>query len=220
MMGVALGSSILAVVLLAQAATPAAGTPVPAPLVVAPATAPAPCSDCVPALTPVELVIDADLGSKTSTTGAMFPLHLGKPIVMGGREVVAAGAEGQGEVIHAKKAGGMGAAGELVLAARFVTVGGRELRLRSMRIAMAGKDAIHTVDTLNAASAASPLPIGLVGFFMSGRNVVVTRGTTAEAKTAADFPLSQPADAAPAAPVATTAEAPKGAEAKQGEEVK
>lgn len=159
-------------------------------------------------------MIDADLGSKISTTGATFPLHLGKPIVINGREVIAAGAAGEGEVIHAKKAGGMGAAGELVLAARFVTVDGRPLKLRSMRIAMAGKDAIHTVDTINAASAASPLPIGLVGFFMSGRNVIVTKGTTAEAKTAADFPL---AVSAPAGAPATTAEPAPAAPANQGE---
>ncbi|PLK25605.1 hypothetical protein [Novosphingobium sp. TH158] len=174
------------------------------------------CTDCVPALTPVELMIDAHLGSKLSTTGAVFPLHLAKPIVIAGREVVAAGAVGEGEVIHAKKAGGMGAAGELVLAARFITVDGRPLRLRSMRMAMAGKDAIHTVDTINAASAASLLPIGLVGFFMSGRNVVVTKGTVAEAKTAADFPLSPPGPDATAAPKINAEPAPADP-AKQGE---
>jgi hypothetical protein len=92
-----------------------------------------------------------------------------------------------GEVIHAKKAGGSGAPGELVLAARYVTVGERQLRLRSMRVALSGKDAIHTVDAINAASAASPLPVGLIGFAISGRNIVLTTGTIAVAKTAELF---------------------------------
>lgn len=178
--------------------------------------APADCTDCVPALTPVVLVIDEHLGSKLSKTGAIFPLHLGKPIIVAGKEVVPAGAVGEGEVIHAKKAGGMGAAGELVLAARFVTVYGRPLKLRSMRIALAGNDAIHTVDTINAASVVSPLPIGLVGFFMIGQNVVITRGTIAEAKTAADFALSPTSPADTAAPP-ITAEPAQAGTVKQGE---
>ena len=178
--------------------------------------APVPCTDCISALTPVELVIDAHLGSKISRTGATFPLHMGKPILVAGREVIAAGAVGEGEVIHAKKAGGMGAAGELVLAARFVLVDGRLLKLRSMRVAMAGKDAIHTVDTINAASVVSPLPIGIIGFFMSGSNVVVPKGTSAEAKTAADFPLSL-IGAAPVAAPETTAVPTSAGPANQGE---
>lgn len=181
-----------------------------------PVAAPARCSDCIPALTPVELVIDDHLGSKLSRTGATFPLHLGKPIVLAGREVVAAGATGEGEVIHAKKAGGMGAPGELVLAARFVTVDGRPLKLRSMRISLAGKDAIHVVDTINAASVISPLPVGIVGFFMTGSNLVVTRGTVAEAKTSADFPLSAIAPAGLQVPT-TTAEPAHAGPANQGE---
>lgn len=207
----------MAVALFGAATASAQGAPESA-AVIAPATPaiPAPCIDCLAALTPVELVIDAHLGSKISTTGATFPLHLGKPILVAGREVIAAGVVGEGEVIHAKKAGGMGSAGELVLAARFVMVDGRPLKLRSMRVAMAGKDAIHTVDSINAASVVSPLPIGLIGFFMSGSNVVVPKGTTAEAKTAVDFLLSPTGAGSGTAPVTTAVPTSPGP-AKQGE---
>ena len=39
-----------------------------------------------------------------------------------------------GEVVHAKKGGGSGAAGELVLAARYLDFEGSRVRLRSMRL--------------------------------------------------------------------------------------
>lgn len=158
------------------------------------------CAACVPKLTVVELVIDAQLGSKISITGATFPLHLEKPIIVNGEQIVPAGATGQGEIVHAKKAGGAGAAGELVLAARFLAVGDRQLRLRSMRITLTGSDAIGKVDAYNAAAAGAgvltPIPLGLLGFAITGKNIVVPSGTRALAKTAEDFPL----EAAPNAP--------------------
>ncbi|NOU03252.1 MAG: hypothetical protein HOO94_06355 [Novosphingobium sp.] len=190
--------------------------PVAAPQV-SPVVATPSCAGCVPKLTVVELVIDAELGSKISTTGATFPLHLEKPLVVDGKEVVPAGTIGQGEIVHAKKAGGSGAAGELVLAARFLTVGERKLRLRSMRIALTGGDAIGKVDAYNAAAAGAgvltPIPFGLLGFAVTGKNVVVPKGAQALAKTAEDFPVEAAAPAptdsqvpAPAAVVAQTKE--------------
>ncbi|MFM5885829.1 MAG: hypothetical protein ACKOQ3_11010 [Novosphingobium sp.] len=192
----AVAASVLA------ATMPVAAQTVPdAPVAPAPTPAPA-CSGCVAKLTIVEVIIDADLGSKLSTTGATFPLHLNKPIVIDGRDVVPAGTAGQGEVVHAKKAGGSGAAGELVLAARFLTVGDRQLKLRSMRIALAGRDATGKVDAYNAAAAGAavltPLPLGLLGFAITGKNIVVPKGTLALAKTAEDFPVAAAPAAAPA----------------------
>lgn len=147
------------------------------------------CTDCIPALTPVELVIDADLGSKISTTGATFPIHLDKPIIVDGRELAPAGAQGEGEVIHAKKAGGMGASGELVLAARYIRVNGQPLALRSMRVTLAGKDAIQE-------AGAATLIFTPAMFLVSGGNVVVAKGTVVPAKTAADFSPAPPVSAA------------------------
>ncbi|MET0587174.1 MAG: hypothetical protein ABWZ75_01520 [Novosphingobium sp.] len=71
-----------------------------------------------PALTPVSIQILAALGSKVSKSGDTFPIRLAAPVIVDGTVAIPAGAEGMGEVVHAKKGGGIGAAGELVLAAR------------------------------------------------------------------------------------------------------
>lgn len=191
---------------LAFCATPvlaqqAADGPAPSPLAAPqPQAAPAPAASppAIPALLPVSIEILADLGSKISKSGDRFPLRLAAPIMVDGVEAVPAGAMGEGEVVHAKKSGGMGAAGELVLAARFVEHSGRRIALRSLRIVPQGKSAINTVNAINVGSVASPLPVGLIGFFISGGQAVVPAGTIAEAKVAQDVPALAKPDAAPA----------------------
>lgn len=142
----------------------------------------------VPALTPVIIALRAHLGSKISTSGDWFEIELAEPVMVDGRLALPAGTRGLGEVVHAKKSGGSGASGELVLAARYLDIGGRRLRLRSMRFAEAGADAIGTVNALNVASAASPVPgIGLIGFFIKGKGIDLPEGTRAHALTAEAF---------------------------------
>jgi hypothetical protein len=158
-----------------------------------------PCHGCflIPALTPVKLELMAALGSKISKPGDTFEIRLAEPIVVDGRIAVPAGTTGQGEVVHAKKSGGSGAAGELILAARYLDFNGQRLRLRSMNFAQSGQPKVNTVNTIAVASAASPLPIGLLGFLISGGEVVVQQGMIATAKTAE--PLALPVGAAAAA---------------------
>lgn len=144
----------------------------------------------VPALTPVTLELLAPLGSKLSKSGDNFPIRLAEPIVVDGQILIAAGALGVGEVVHAKKAGGSGAPGELVLAARHLDVCGRRLRLRSMHVAPTGRSKVNTVNTINVASAAALPPVGLVGFLIRGGQVDVPQGTIADAKTAEAFALA------------------------------
>lgn len=169
----------------------------------------------IPKLTPVKIQILVPLGSKLSKTGEMFPIRLAEPVVMDGVEAIPAGAAGMGEVIHAKKSGGMGAAGELVVTARYLEVDGRQLLLRSMHWAQSGKSKIDTVNALNVASVAAPLPIGLVGYFIGGGQVNVAEGAIADAKTAADFAITlrspaedETAAADAAVPAEETATAP------------
>lgn len=95
-----------------------------------------------------------------------------------------AGVAGMGEVVHAKGSGGSGAAGELVLAARYLEWRGQRLRLRSLRLSAGAQSNINKVHALNIASAASPVPIGLLGFFITGGQATVSEGTIADAKTA------------------------------------
>lgn len=158
----------------------------------------------LPKLTPVLIQVLAPLGSKLSKTGDTFPIALAQPIVIGGKEVVAAGATGMGEVIFAKKSGGMGAAGELVVTARYLDVGGRRLELRSMHFAEAGKDNYKLVNGIMIGSAATFVPVSFVGFFITGKQVNVPMGALAEAKTAEDFTLT-PADSAAGVPLGNNA---------------
>ena len=97
-----------------------------------------PCADCVtiPALTPIKIELLETLGSKVSTSGETFPFRLAGPVLIDGKVAIPAGTPGVGEVVHAKKSGGSGAAGELVLAARYLDVQGRRLRLRSLKSAL------------------------------------------------------------------------------------
>jgi hypothetical protein len=155
----------------------------------------------IPALTPVRLELLAPLGSKISKSGDSFPIRLAEPLVIDGTRRLPAGVAGMGEVVHAKKAGGSGAPGELVLAARYLEVCGRRLRLRSMHLSPTGTSSMNTVNALNVASAASPLPIGLLGFAIHGGQVTVPTGTIADAKTAEGFgPASSTSEQGDAAP--------------------
>jgi hypothetical protein len=167
----------------------------------------------IPALTPVSIAILIPLGSKISTSGDHFPISLAAPIVIDGHEAIPAGAMGMGEVVHAKKAGGSGAPGELVLAARYLEIGDRRLRLRSLRFGVTGRSAAGEVSGINIAGAAAGVPIGLVGFLIKGGEAVVPEGTVAEAKTAEAFVAervptgeAQPALPGPDAPSPGSAE--------------
>lgn len=137
----------------------------------------------IPALTVVSIEILATIGSKTSTTGETFPLRLAQPIIIDGKEVVPAGVTGMGEIIHAKKSGGSGAGGELVLAARYLDLDGRRLRLRSMQVSAAGKDQMELA--LLSAQA-----IGPIAFAITGKNIEIAKGRIAAAKTAEAFVLT------------------------------
>lgn len=144
----------------------------------------------MPKLTPVAIEILDPVGSKISKSLDTFRIALAEPLMLGETVIAPAGTPGQGEVVHAKKAGGMGAAGELVIAARYLDINGRRLALRSTSIDAAGKSRVDKVGALAVASAATPLPIAMVGFFIKGGEIELPAGTRAVAKLAEDFMLS------------------------------
>jgi hypothetical protein len=85
----------------------------------------------------------------------------------------------------------------LVLAARYLDVGGRHLKLRSMRLVPEGSSRINTVNTLMVATSPTILaPVALAGFFINGGQAMVPEGTVAEAKIAEtfEFPAAKPAE--------------------------
>jgi hypothetical protein len=167
-----------------QAAPPAIASPQPETPVQQPsAPVSAPGALVIPALTVVSVEILAPLGTKLSKTGDTFPIRLAAPIVVGGRELAPAGATGMGEVVHAKKSGGSGAGGELIVAARYLDLGGHRLRLRSMKLSSRGKDQ----DTLTVAAAQV---VSVFALAVTGKNSVIPAGTLAEAKTSDEVTLA------------------------------
>lgn len=145
----------------------------------------------------------APLGSRASKTGDTFAIQLIDPIMVDGAVIVPAGVTGVGEVIHAKKAGGSGAPGELVLAARYLDVGGQRLKLRSLHFATSGKSKYATVERINMAAAVAAPVLSVVGLFMKGGETDVPPGAIAEAKTAEAMPIA-PLNSATIAALAAT----------------
>ncbi|XUU59758.1 hypothetical protein ACRAQ6_09260 [Erythrobacter sp. HA6-11] len=132
-------------------------------------------------LTPVYISIDAAQGSKTSTSGDTFLITVTEPVMAEGEEIIPAGTQGQGEVIHAKKAGGSGAGGELILTANYIDLGEQRIPLRSLKLGLSGK-----------AQTGLAIATGPVGFLVRGKNVDVAEGTLAGAKLAEDTEILLP----------------------------
>lgn len=149
-------------------------------------------------MTPVLLDITGPVSSKTSNSLDTFAFTVAEPVMAGDVVAIPAGATGVGEIVHAKKAGGMGAAGELVLAARYVELGGRRVRLRSTAIDAEGKSRVNGVNALAAAGAATILPVAVLGFFIKGGEIELPAGTRLIARLAEDF--TPAASAAPVKP--------------------
>ena len=209
--------ALSATCLLAMAGTAAAQSdpaPVPAADAPQPVAAPAPvptgpCSKppagasanvrCVPALTPVVISLDAPVSSRTAKTGENFAFSLAEPIMLDGVVLVPAGTKGVGEVVHAKGSG-MGVGGELVLAARYLDYDGRQIRLRSMKFGVVGKDQ----QTLAFAVAVTA---GLPGLLIKGKHIDIAQGTLAGAKLTEDLYLEPPAPA-PTAPEPAAGDVP------------
>jgi len=173
-----------------------AAFPVPPPSQAASAT--------VPALTPLTLEILADLGSKTSKSGDQFPIRLHEPVVVDGVTVIPVGTPGMGEVVHAKKGGSSGAAGELVLAARYLDYEGARIRLRSMRMDGNGASKIRSVNDMAIAAALTVPAVALFGFAVKGGDSDIPSGSLASAKTAEAFAVPSRDEIPPFSPAAVS----------------
>jgi hypothetical protein len=180
-----------------SAAPDVAAAPAPSPVATAPSG-----EIVIPALTPVVIELLADEGSNISRSGDTFPLRLAEPIAVNGATVIPAGTQGVGEVIHAKKSGGSGSGGELILAADYLEVDGRHLSLRSLDLAATGANKYRTADSLGIAGAATVAPVALIGMLVKGKPITIPKGTIAAAKTAAAFTLAATSSVATAEPAA------------------
>lgn len=157
---------------LAQEVQPA---PAPATEAVAPATI------RIPAGTVVEVELAEALSSRTSQQEQLFALRLATPIVIDGREVVAAGAAGGGEVIDAARSAFGGRQGRLIISGRYIEIGGQRARIRGMQITATGD---HRANT---ALAVSMIPYaGVAGIFIQGGEVDIPVGARGTARLAED----------------------------------
>lgn len=142
--------------------------------------------------TQLDLIIDAPLDSKDSKPGDWFPIHLAVDLTdADGHVLLPAGTMGQGQVVHAAKAGFGGKAGELIVNARYLQCGATRVPLGHFNFAEAGKDRSRTAGTVSAASAgALSVPVAgagaLIAFMIQGGQVHVPAGTPALAKITAD----------------------------------
>src|SRR5215831_1580203 len=134
----------------------------------------------LPALTPVIVRIEEAVSSNKNKPGDHFRITVAEDVCVGDRVVIPAGSAGEGEVIHAAKSGGSGKAGELIIVARYVTVGDQQIRLRSFALGAQGKD--HTGDAL-----ATSMLIGPFAMFVHGGVITVPAETLGTAKTALEF---------------------------------
>jgi hypothetical protein len=143
----------------------------------------------LPALTPVNLILDATISSNTHKRGDRFPIHVADDVKLNDVVVIPAGSAGEGEVVHAARSRVGGKAGELILAARYVVVDGREIRLRSFTAAGQGDDRTN-------AGLAVGIAVPPAIFLVRGGAFVMPQGTPGNAKTAEDVQLPMTASRA------------------------
>ncbi len=144
----------------------------------------------VPALSLVTLRVDNAISSKTAKRGDRFAVTMLNEISVDGVIVVPRGSRGEGEVVHSAGTGFGGRAGELLVAARFLTVGSEKLPLQSFRI---GKAGVNNTD----AAVILALGAGVIGavasMFVTGTSAEIPAGQIAIAKTAQAFSVPRPA---------------------------
>ena len=146
----------------------------------APATMQAdPCCKLA-ALTPVELEILTPASTKTSTEGQEIRIRVAQPVKAGDKVVIPSGTEGFAQVVQVSRGKLGGKAGELVIGAPYLNLGGQRINLKRLRYGSAsGKDRTQQAVIATAV-------VGLVGMFVSGGNVDIASGTRANAVVTTD----------------------------------
>jgi hypothetical protein len=176
--------------LLAAATAPAQDVPA---ATAEPAAETAPTAACctVPARTPIEIEIMETVNSKTNHTLDLFHFRLAEPLTVEGHVVIPAGTPGVGEVVHAARARAGGKAGELILAARYLDLGGNRVPLRTLRYGRSqGRDNSAAVNTGGMIAAATIPAAAMIGYLIAGGEVNIPAGTRATAQTAAEILLA------------------------------
>jgi len=143
----------------------------------------------VPAGSVVQVELAQDVGTATQKAGDTFALRLAAPLIVDGRVLLRAGTPGVGEVIQASGPGMGGKAAKLVLAADYLTKGGRRLPLQGLQLGAQGKGNENVANVIGISGLVLG-PIGFVGMAVRGGNVDFPKGTKAMAKLSDDVVLA------------------------------
>ena len=153
--------------------------------------------------TSVEVELAEPLSSKTATQGQRFSIRLAAPLLdTDGRVIIPPGASGEGEVIHARKAGFAGKAGEMIVAARFIRCGPIEVPLGRFKFGGTGENRSGSAGAVNsvAAGASVVAPVAAVGsviaFMIKGGQIEIGSGVRGVAKLKEDLNITDEAVAA------------------------
>jgi hypothetical protein len=173
--------------LVAGASVTAQTLPSEGPTVPAAVAASAPALPMViPRGTIVQVVIDDPLSSETSVPGQHFKLHSRIVVDAGANSMIAPGAAGEGEVVHAARRGGMGRSGELLVNARFLTCAGVRIPIGRLKIFTADADRSREALLVSAA-------VPLAGLLVKGGAVEIPSGAIGEARVMSDVAVPDPA---------------------------
>ena len=92
----------------------------------------------VPAGTPVIIRLQNSISSASATPGQSFDFTLVEPIVVNGKTIAAAGANGMGRVVAARNSGRLHNAGYLRIAMASIDVQGKQVPVQSSSIFISG----------------------------------------------------------------------------------
>lgn len=135
----------------------------------------------LPPGTTLQVEITQPISSATAQRGESFALRLVEPVIINGVEVAPVGAPGVGEIVDASPARSGGHPGKLVLAARYIEVGGQRVNIRGLAISGSGES---RRDAASALTTFGGLLGGLAANATRGGDAEIQAGARAEARVA------------------------------------
>jgi len=132
--------------------------------------------------TPVSVMLDQDLSTRTSKTGDTFPVTVIQDVVASGIVVIPKGTHGEGEVIFAAGTGGFGRAGLLMIALRTLDLGNGRSLVVDGKFRQEGSDN-------SGATYATWIAVGVFSGFIKGKTGTIAKGRQLDGRTGEDFAI-------------------------------
>jgi hypothetical protein len=123
------------------------------------------------------------VSTQSAKAGEAIAIRLAAPVIVDGQVVLPVGTPGAGHVVQASGPGLGGKGAKLVVSADYITVGGGTVPLGGMQLTGTGKDHTTAADIASLGGWFS-LPLGFVGFAVTGGEIEIPAGTNAAAKVA------------------------------------